>query len=245
MEGTDQFLTYEEIQKRCEQLSNRYEIEEKKFYQVVEKWADLETSVEDKLLNSFSELLELVSEEITNMEETLQMKPTCTMGCAFCCYFPIIINEMEAKLMKKAIESLPAERKDKIRSHLNEYYKQYAEQIELIATLDFESDESFKLKYINKQLPCVMLNTKTNQCMAYEIRPIPCRTYMNYADPKVCSDNQMPRETVSFEFLYEQYMGALNEFMQFLYEEGDIGFINYPNDVYATDYLVNWFRPSI
>lgn len=30
----------------------------------------------------------------------------------------------------------------------------------------------------------------------------------------------------------------------FLYEVGNTGLINYSDDVYATDYLVNWFRTS-
>ncbi|WP_067727457.1 YkgJ family cysteine cluster protein [Oceanobacillus damuensis] len=238
------FLTYEEIQNKCERLSDVYEIDEEKFYGVVEKWANEETAIESKLLASFEELLQVVSNEITSMEAALEMKPTCRMGCAFCCYFPIIVNEMEAKLMKKAIGHFPEERRGKIQSHLLTYYQKYGEQLDRLTALDFETENNFKRTYIDRQIPCPMLNPETNQCMAYEIRPLPCRTYMNYTDPKVCFENVMPKETVSFEFLYEQYMGALNEFMQFLSEEGDTGFVDYPNDIYATDYLVNWLRPS-
>ncbi|WP_249872085.1 YkgJ family cysteine cluster protein [Oceanobacillus saliphilus] len=237
-----QFLTYEEIQTKCERLSDVYEIDEEKFYRVVEKWADEKTTTEKKLLASFEELLLVVSNEITSMEEVLEMKPTCRMGCAFCCYFPIIINEMEAKLMKKAIENFSEERKEAVTSHLSRYYRKYGEKLDRMPALDTDTDDDFKSTYIKSQIPCAMLNTETNQCMAYEIRPIPCRTYMNYTDPLVCAGNEMPKETVSFEFLYEQYMGALNEFMRFLYEDGDTDFIDYPNDVYATDYLANWFK---
>lgn len=240
----ERFLTFEEIQERCGQLSERYEIDEDRFYQVVEHWSEQDVQTEDMLLASFSGLLEVVSSEITSMEETLEMKPTCRMGCAFCCYFPIIVNEMEAKLMKKAIERFPEERRAAIEGHVESYYRKHGKKVDELTAVDPEEDPDFKRTYITGQLPCVMLNTETNQCLAYEIRPIPCRTYMNYADPQVCSESAMPKETVSFEFLYEQYMGALNEFLQFLYEEGDTAFIDYPSDVYSTDYLVNWFRPQ-
>ncbi|WP_010651262.1 YkgJ family cysteine cluster protein [Oceanobacillus massiliensis] len=240
----EQFLSYKEIQAKCEHLNTIYEIDEEKFYEVVEHWADQETAIETKLLASFSGLLQVVSNEIVRMEDVLDMKPSCRMGCAFCCYFPIIVNEMEAKLMKKAIEEFPEDRRGRMREHLAGYYDKYGDRLEQLNGIDFAADQDFKKKYITSQVPCVMLDTKTNQCMAYEIRPIPCRTYMNYADPKVCEENNMPKETVSFEFLYEQYMGALNEFLQFLYEGGDTGFIDYPNDVYKTDYLVNWFSPK-
>ncbi|WP_099156907.1 YkgJ family cysteine cluster protein [Virgibacillus ndiopensis] len=235
------FLSFEEIQTKCEQLNEVYQIDEEKFYQIVEKWADRDTSTENKLVASFSELLQVVSDEISGMEEAVNMQPTCGLGCAFCCYFPIIINEMEAKLMKKAIENFPEQRRNELQAHFTRYFEQYGNQLEQITGFDFENDGDFKRKYKASQVPCIMLDTKTNQCMAYEIRPIPCRTYVNYTDPKVCEQNMMPKETISFEFLYSEYMGALNEFVQFLYELDDTAFINYPDDVYKHDYLPNWF----
>lgn len=238
----EKFLSFNEIQDRCELLNQQYQIDEGKFYKVVERWADQEMSTEKKLLSSFQELLQVVSDEITSIEDTVQMTSTCRLGCAFCCYFPIIINGMEAKLMKKAIENFPDQRKQEIQIHLSNYYQKYGERVEQVTRLDFEGDEDFKLKYKENMVPCVMLNTETNQCMAYEIRPIPCRTYVNYTNPQVCEENAMPEETLSFEFLYSEYMGALNEFLQFLYEYEDTSFIEYPNDVYMHDYLVNWFK---
>ncbi|WP_068674838.1 YkgJ family cysteine cluster protein [Oceanobacillus sp. Castelsardo] len=239
----ERYLSIDEIQHKCSRLSDVYEIDEEKFYQIVEKWAAQDASIEDKILNSFIELLQMVSQEMSDMERTVQLEATCRMGCAFCCYFPIIINEMEAKIMKKAIENFPIERRNRIKNHLSNYYEQYGEKLESLTRLDFNEDKDFKLKYRRSLVPCPLLNTKTNQCMAYEVRPIPCRTYVNYTNPDVCKEKLMPKETVSFEFLYEQYMGALNEFMQFLYEEeGDTTFIQYPDDVYQTDYLASWLR---
>lgn len=242
---TNQYLALEEIQEKCNQLTNEYEIDEDKFYSIVEKWAEKDVQLEQKLISSFTELLDVASSEITNMEEHVGLAPTCRLGCSFCCYFPIIINEMEAKFMKRAIENFPAERKKAIRGHLIHYYDKYGDRISENNKLDFENDADFKLKYRKSLTPCPMLNTETNQCIAYEIRPIPCRTYMNYTNPTVCETNLMPKETISFEFLYSEYMGALNEFLQFLYEEGDTGFVQYPDDLYKHDYLTNWMKDLI
>ncbi|RLL45110.1 YkgJ family cysteine cluster protein [Oceanobacillus piezotolerans] len=239
----DKFLTYEEIQDRMMELQDKYEIDEDHFYGIVEHWANAEISIENKILASFQGLLQVVSEQITQMEKAVDIEATCRMGCAFCCYFPIIVNEMEAKLMKKAIEQFPADRRTAIERHLADYYEKQEPVIKQLTSLERDTDGEFKNEYRKRFLPCPLLDTKTNQCMAYEVRPIPCRTYVNYTNPDVCADNLMPKETVSFEFLYEQYMGALNEFMQFLYEEeGDTAFITYPDDLYREDYLVNWFR---
>jgi uncharacterized protein len=238
----EKFLSYEEIQLKCEQLNDKYQIDEEKFYKVVEKWAERDTTTEEKLVKSFEELLQVVSDEIGSMEATMEVKPTCRLGCAFCCYFPIIVTGMEVKLMKKAIEQMPAERREQIQTHLEQYFEKYGDKLDEITSLDYEEDADFKKKYISSGTPCPMLNTETNQCMAYEIRPIPCRTYVNYANPSVCEENHMPKEPISYEFLYNEYMGALNEFVQFLYEEGDTAFIEYPEDVYAYDYLPNWLK---
>ncbi|WP_010093519.1 YkgJ family cysteine cluster protein [Ornithinibacillus scapharcae] len=237
-----QYLSLEDIRVKCERLMNEYEIDEDKFFRIVEGWSEAEVLTEEKLIASFTELLEVVSSEITSMEDHVGLSVTCRSGCAFCCYFPIIINEMEAKLMQKAIDAFPEDRKKQLEEHLNHYYQSYATNLKSIKELDFENDTDFKMNYRKLIMPCPLLNTETNQCMAYEIRPIPCRTYVNYTNPKVCADNLMPKETISFEFLYGEYMGALNEFLQFLYEEGDTGFIQYPDDLYREDYLVNWLN---
>ncbi|MGF7125403.1 hypothetical protein J2T56_000090 [Natronobacillus azotifigens] len=63
-------------------------------------------------------MLLLVSKEVEKIEGITELTPTCQMGCAFCCYFPIIITEMEAKLIKQVIQNFPEERKVKVTEHL-------------------------------------------------------------------------------------------------------------------------------
>lgn len=87
-----------------------------------------------------------------------------------------------------------------------------------------------------------MLDPETQLCMAYEVRPIPCRTYLNYSDPKVCAENHMPKEPFSYEFLYTYYFGAINELVQALYENGEDVFVDYPSDAWSYDYLPAWVK---
>ncbi|MCP8617903.1 YkgJ family cysteine cluster protein [Salirhabdus salicampi] len=236
------WLTYEEVQKGISHLNNHYEIDEERYYSVIEKWANSENSADKMLKGAFLELLQGVSDEINDMNEASNMKPTCRLGCAFCCYFPIIVNGMEAKLMVEAIEDMPVERRNELINHLQQYFVNYEEQIKEATSLDFEEDPHFKKKYIQKQLPCPFLDTQSNVCLAYEARPIPCRTYVNYTNPEVCEKEFMPKETLSYEFLYHEYMGPLNELAQYLFEQGDTGKVQYPNDVYEHNYLPVWLK---
>ncbi|MFD1389420.1 YkgJ family cysteine cluster protein [Oceanobacillus sp. FSL W7-1293] len=240
------FLTYEEILLKCEEINAKYEINQERFDEIVDGILDKEdVSADDKIAQAFAQLLQAVSEEISDMESTADLMPTCQMGCAFCCYFPIITNKMEAMLIKDAISKMPADRKHFIENHLSEYYQVYEEKVEQLSGIDIVSDSDAKYKYKKEQLPCPFLNLKTNACMVYEVRPLPCRTYVNYTNPKVCADNIMPKETISYEFLYQEYMGAMNELLQYLYENDRIEKMDYPGDLYQEDLLINWMKESV
>jgi len=240
------FLTYEEILLKCEEINAKYEINQERFDEIVDGILDKEdVSADDKIAQAFARLLQAVSEEISDMESTADLMPTCQMGCAFCCYFPIITNKMEAMLIKDAISKMPADRKHFIENHLSEYYQVYEEKVEQLSGIDIVSDSDAKYKYKKEQLPCPFLNLKKNACMVYEVRPLPCRTYVNYTNPKVCADNIMPKETISYEFLYQEYMGAMNELLQYLYENDRIEKMDYPGDLYQEDLLINWMKESV
>lgn len=239
------FLTYEEILLKCEEINTKYEINQERFDKVVDCILDKEeVSADDKIAQAFALLLQAVSEEISDMETAAELKPTCQMGCAFCCYFPIVTSKMEALLIKDAISKMPADRKQVIENHLNAYYQTYEEKADQLSGIDIVSDSDAKYKYKKEQLPCPFLNLKTNACMIYEVRPLPCRTYVNYTNPKVCADNILPKETISYEFLYQEYMGAINELLQYLYENDKIENIGYPEDLYQEDLLINWMKKT-
>jgi Fe-S-cluster containining protein len=136
------------------------------------------------------------------------------------------------------INSMPHERKSQIVNHLHSYFTEHADTIKKLCSINFEEEADFKLQYISNQMPCPLLNVETNECIAYEIRPLPCRTYLNYCSPVVCKEEFIPKEPFSYEFLRDYYIEALNELVQtILYEdEYDYG-IQYPNDLFQIDYL--------
>lgn len=235
-------LTYDRLMIKINQLSERYAIDEEVFYQIIEHWDQQDLSVEKKLDESFKGLLQQVSVEMDKMDEIIGERPTCFMGCAFCCYFPIIVTGLEAKLIKQAIHRYPKERKEAILKHLAQYQVDHKAKLTEARAIDFKDDPDFKRKYRTLDLPCPLLDLETNSCMSYEVRPIPCRTYVNYLDPLLCEENRMPKETVSFEFLYGPYFEALNEFIQWQYEDGDTGVVDYPDDLFSEDYLINWLN---
>ncbi|UOQ85797.1 YkgJ family cysteine cluster protein [Gracilibacillus salinarum] len=238
----ESYLTYDEILTKCEQLNEKYSIDEETFYQVVDQLLESDLPTKQKIIKGYQQLMKAVSEEMEQMETAVSLNPTCQMGCAFCCYFPIVINKMEAKVIQHSIDQMPVSRKNKIKHHIKQYYETHGQEVEQLGKLDVVTDGDAKYNYKKAGLPCVMLDTETNQCLAYEIRPLPCRTYVNYTDPSVCKDNEMPKETISYEFLYQEYMGALNELLQYLYAEEDTAMVQYPDDLYQEDLLINWMK---
>lgn len=240
------YLTYDEILLKCQEINHKYEINQDRFDEIVDYILDEEsTTADQKIQKAFPLLLQAVSDEIQAMEKTVDLQPACRMGCAFCCYFPIVINKMEANLIKNAIDRMKPDRKQFIQKHLLRYFQQYKEPVKELGNLDIVNHPDAKRVYKEANLPCPFLNPETNACLIYEVRPLPCRSYVNYTDPDVCAKNAMPKETISYEFLYQEYMGALNELLHYLYENDEIKNIDYPGDLYQEDMLINWMQASI
>ncbi|WP_054754431.1 YkgJ family cysteine cluster protein [Piscibacillus salipiscarius] len=206
------------------------------FYDAAEDQLDEAGTSLERMVSVYQRLQQEVSQKMNEMDDHMGMTPNCQLGCAFCCYFPIIISRLEANMIMASIEAMPQSRREEFIHHLKDYFERHKALIDEATALNFD-EEDIKYDYIKKQLPCPLLNTETNACMAYEARPLPCRTYVNYMDPDICYENYVPEETVSFEFLYEDYMGALNAAAQVMYEDENPDFLDYPSDVYQYDYM--------
>ncbi|WP_306976546.1 YkgJ family cysteine cluster protein [Alkalibacillus salilacus] len=230
-----------DVQNRLETLQT-YELDEGEF-EAKQDEAKTYKQPKDQLVAGYHKLLGEVSVQMNQMDHHMGMSPTCFMGCAFCCYFPIIVTRLEADLLKTAINQMEPERREHIKAHLKQYFDTYQDKLAHVESLDFD-DEQFKFDYRKQWLPCPLLDTETNTCLAYESRPLPCRTYVNYMDPKICEHNLVPEETVSFEFLYQDYMGNLNELAQDIATEYD-GVIDYPDDIFEYNLLPVFLREWI
>ncbi|OEH92969.1 hypothetical protein BFG57_14400 [Bacillus solimangrovi] len=221
--------------------------DESTFYEKVDELLqDEEHDADQLVVIAYRELLKSLDQQIEVIEEQVNISPTCFKGCAFCCYFPIIVTKLEAKVILSHINSLPAEDRKSVLAHLNQYFLEHENKMNEVCSLDFHEDPDFKKKYITQQLPCPMLNTKTNTCVAYKARPTPCRTYLNYGSPQVCANNLVPKEPFSYEFLHEYYFQAFNELIQVLLSNGEeINTINYPDDLFEYDYLPNHLKREL
>lgn len=232
-------LNYDDMITICNEINNKHIPTDASFQEKVDQLFAIEDLFGYPfILHSFKELLKVVDSEITIIENNVDIAPTCEKGCANCCYFPIITTKIEAKLIIDTINSYPEPKKNNINNHLESYFKTYKTYIDEACSINFNEDNDFKYKYISKQLPCPFLNINTNTCIAHDIRPIPCRTYLNYCNPMVCKDHLIPKEPFSYEFLREYYIEALNDIIQtILYEENQDFGIQYPNDLLEVDYL--------
>lgn len=239
------YLSYDEIVEICQRINEHYLPDNNSFMDAVDYLLEQYTGENPKrfILEAFKYFLSVVDKEIRRIEKKAEIRPTCAKGCAHCCYFPIIITKLEAELMMEYIEHLP--QKEEILGHLKVYFQMEDKKLQQACSVDFTENPYFKEQYISKQLPCPFLDLTTNTCKVYEVRPIPCRTYLNYCNPNVCAQSHIPNEPFSYEFFYEYYMQALNELIQELLEERDeLGF-NYPDDLFVFDYLPNFLRRKI
>ncbi|MFC7322838.1 YkgJ family cysteine cluster protein [Halobacillus campisalis] len=237
----ERYLKHQEIIEKSTKINQSYELDPRFFDDIVDELLNSELDTEDVILNGFQRLLSEVDQEIGRMEQFSNMEASCFKGCAFCCYFPIITSEMEAKMLFQSIKNFPQKRKQAIYDHWDRYFKDQKNKLKQALSMDY-TDESTKLDYKKLNMPCPMLDPTTQACMAYEVRPIPCRTYLNYSDPQVCAENHLPKEPFSYEFLYDYYFGAVNELVQVLYENGEELFIDYPSDAWSYDYLPAWVQ---
>ncbi|GGF24844.1 hypothetical protein GCM10010954_24720 [Halobacillus andaensis] len=237
----NRYLRHEEIIEKSNKINESYELDPQVFDEIVDELLNSEHDTEDVILDGFQRLLTEVNHEIARMEQHVDMTPSCFKGCAFCCYFPIIVSKMEAKMLFRSIENFSQERKESIYEHWENYYTSQSHKLSQALALD-HTDEVVKFDYKKLNLPCPMLDPATHACMAYEVRPIPCRTYLNYSDPKVCAENHLPKEPFSYEFLYDYYFGAVNELIQVLYENGEDLFVDYPTDAWSYDFLPAWIQ---
>ncbi|WP_180994283.1 YkgJ family cysteine cluster protein [Bacillus sp. Marseille-P3661] len=241
------YLNHDEITAICNNINAKHIPNEHSFEQKLDELFEFnQLNSSEFLRHSFKELLKNVDSEIKVIEEKVDISATCQIGCAHCCYFPIITTALETSLIVNEISKLPDEKKANIIEHLRHYFNVNEQKIQNLCSIDFEEHNDFKYQYIAAQLPCPLLDTTTNTCLAYEVRPIPCRTYLNYSHPNVCKDSFMPKEPFSYEFLHGYYMDSLNEILEAVIYEEDLDIqLEYPNDLFRIDYLPLLLREKL
>src|SRR5690625_4505011 len=149
------YLKIEEVKRRLDLLSS-YELKADRYFEIIDEEIDGNKTIIDSMEQVYKRLLEQVSNEMKEMDKHMDLTPSCRLGCAFCCYFPIIITRLEAKMMIYSFEKMPINERDTIIKHLENYYLTYENLIKETTAIDIYSGD-LKLNYVQKQLPCPLL----------------------------------------------------------------------------------------
>lgn len=230
------YKTFEQMSAICERINKELIPDGTRFEEALDELLELDASnAAEELSTAYLHLLHVVDMEIEQIEQKTDIIPSCAKGCAHCCYFPIVLTPLEAKLILAYIDGLPEEDSNRIVRHLHTYLSSYQTTLEKLKQLTYETEEDKRI-YKSFHLPCPLLDPESQSCLAYEARPIPCRTYLNYSHPDVCSIELLPKEPFSYAFLGEYYMQALHEYIQILLMDGEdeetLG-VCYPDDAWS------------
>lgn len=96
---------------------------------------------------------------------------SCQYGCAHCCYYGVVIGQPDALILA-----------DWCRRHAKDTpeFRSLLKDRALLMEQHLGNHRS----YVEKHIPCALL--KDDACMAYEWRPVPCRTHFVVSPAELC-----------------------------------------------------------
>ena len=93
--------------------------------------------------------------------------PDCKRGCSYCCYMQVEVSQYEAMYLAKHIKK--------------NFTKPEIQEIKQKAKIGAEEIKDADADwYPGKFRPCILLDTKTGDCTAYDARPLACRRVYSY-----------------------------------------------------------------
>lgn len=143
--------------------------------------------------------LRRLGEEAERLEERRAVEAgqsiSCRMGCAACCRMLVPLSPPEAFALKGYVDSLPADRRDRLSQRLTETKNRLKDhdlldQLSAVAEgTTTHSDEDFEplnRAYYALRMPCPFLEQE--MCSIYEARPAACRELLVTSPPEWCRD---------------------------------------------------------
>lgn len=118
------------------------------------------------------------------------VKKSCQKGCDFCCHIPVVITELEARVLLA-----------------------YADKENIVIDEDYllrQNAINGKDRLKSNVSACVFL--KNHQCTVYDARPLTCRKYYVYSDPQYCNTKKYPgnqRVEIALDMDTEILMSAI------------------------------------
>ncbi len=109
---------------------------------------------------------------------TKEMKISCKVGCAGCCHLLTLISLPEGVAIAEHFLA-DVTRRTLIPLLMQSFFGQ-------LKHLDGESYANIRDTYFRKKVPCSFLDTTTNRCTIYSVRPSACRYHMVVSDPAAC-----------------------------------------------------------
>lgn len=144
----------------------------------------------DQLLPVVRGLSDAIVIESARAVESLGACISCKAGCGACCRMMVGISEVEARRIRKVVESLPASRRGEIRARFAAALGQLQDAGLLAQLLQREhlNDEEYTAlatAYFQQQIACPFLENES--CSIYEERPITCREYLVTSPAENCA----------------------------------------------------------
>lgn len=106
------------------------------------------------------------------------LKISCKAGCSGCCYLMAMTTLPEAvAIAEYFLEDI--QRRQSIPLLMRSLFAQ-------IEQMPSGMISEVRQKYFEKKVPCTFLDTETNLCTIYSVRPSACRWHLVVSDPKLC-----------------------------------------------------------
>jgi len=113
-------------------------------------------------------LLKIVDNAVEEAVRRAGDRVVCRPGCDECCIGPFPITQLDARRLRRALNSLPPARSQAIRRR--------AEQAAALMRDEFARNPEYVYTRYSR-IPCPVLNPESRLCELYDARPITCRTF--------------------------------------------------------------------
>lgn len=174
-----------EVLKNSAQLAFRIGTELSEKVKETEQLNDNILTMHRQQCNELDKYFELLHNETST-------HPSCGEYCSGCCKYPIWSTEVEYLDISQWIsENISEERMD----ILNKNFEKWDEEIGELASQYLPGDSQKHNEYVRKNIKCPFLID--NSCSIYEARPVNCRTYFSYGNPRSCEKEMFPSPTLN------------------------------------------------
>ncbi|MDI9261300.1 YkgJ family cysteine cluster protein [Alicyclobacillus sendaiensis] len=147
-------------------------------------------------VDSYIYLGNIIDILMSSIREQFGLLPSCSKGCAYCCYQAVFITSFEARIIWQWI-TLQTDSKERI-ERLKHRLRIWRERIQGSGLTQTVNTYQFKKRYFQARLRCPFLNNDKS-CSIYPVRPTPCRTYFSFGNPERCLSNAFVPDTYDGE----------------------------------------------